>query len=659
LNDNPVDGTDQYFPMTCIDPVSNAIYASWNDARLGTNHQIRSATVTNNGGTVSASRQVSDATWPIVNFGGAPDYGDYNENNGACRANHHYAAWTSQVSPPGFTPASTDPDVFFAVVNDAPVANAGGPYTTAEGTDVGLNGSATDTENDTPFTFDWDFDNDSQFDDATGPTPAFTAVGQDGSFQACVRVTDSVGDSDTDCATVTVTNVAPTVGLSTDAPEDEGGTLTATGTISDAGWLDTLSGTIDWDDGSPVESLSGTLENNRPDATLSYSIGHIFGDNGLYDVEVCGADDDTTTCQSVLVQIDNVDPTVVQDPSQVTEIDEGDSVSALFSFTDPGWLDTYLSNISWGDPAFSPVSGTLNVDPDDPPNPDTGTLSASNQYGDNGVFTVTGTVTDDDGGSGDDSFDVTVNNVDPTAVIDVTGATNINGNSTFIAHAGEAVPFNGDSTDPGSDDLYLSWDWDDGAPAPDVTTAFLLNPPFFDLFPSPNVSPRDVGDSKLHTFGDACLYDVGFASADDDGGSGSDDVAVIIQGNGDRRKSEGYWKNQYAGTGAQDFTDAELACYLEIAAYLSNVFNEVVNVSTFGQASAVLSPQKLASKQLDRALLAALLNFADGSVEYDQVLGGVAFSDAVANAEAARLNPGSTDAELKRHTKILERFNRQ
>ena len=51
-----------------------------------------------------------------------------------------------------------------------PVADAGGPYTVAEGTPLTLDGSAS-----SPAAFyEWDLDGDSQFDDATGVSPTIT-----------------------------------------------------------------------------------------------------------------------------------------------------------------------------------------------------------------------------------------------------------------------------------------------------------------------------------------------------------------------------------------------------------------------------------------------------------------------------------------------------
>ena len=68
-------------------------------------------------------------------------------------------------------------------------------------------------DSDDILTFEWDFDNDGQYDDATGIAPTFSAAGLDGptSRTVGVRVTDSGGLSSTDTATINVTNVPPTI----------------------------------------------------------------------------------------------------------------------------------------------------------------------------------------------------------------------------------------------------------------------------------------------------------------------------------------------------------------------------------------------------------------------------------------------------------------
>ena len=537
-----------------------------------------------------------------------------------------------------------------------PTADAGGPYETTEGANVTLDASGTLGP---ASTYTWDFDNDGEFDDATGQSPAFDRVGQDGSFPVKVKARTVEGFEDEDSSTVTVKNAAPVVSLGSNAPKDEGSLVTVTGKISDAGWLDPLTGTIDWGDGSSVQGVSGTTENVRPDATLQINMSHTYGDNGNFNVKVCGKDDDTTTCNSIVLEIRNVPTKVNYDSSQVKEINEGQTVTVLSHFSDPGWLDTYTSKVNWGTTAFPSENGTLAVTTQGPPE-DVGTLKASRQYGDNGGFDITSSVTDDDGGSGQDVFTLKVNNVDPTAVIDTTGTTVINGQPTFISHAGDPIDFKGNSKDPGSDDLYLSWDWDDGPPSPDHLTMYLVDPPIADPFPSPTVEPRNETDAKTHAFGDACLYAIAFGAQDDDGGTATDNASVLITGNDDKTHPTGWWQHQYKGNGAIKVEPAHLQCYLEMIAYISNVFNEERDASTFEKAHDVLWMKQNGgseTEKLDRELITALLNFANGAIEYDDVVGGATFGNTIIAAENVRLDPAATKKQLQDQTKKLHSFN--
>ena len=233
---------------------------------------------------------------------------------------------------------------------------------TNEGTDVGLTAAGSSDPDGDALTYEWDLDNDGQFDDSTSQTPTFTLVGDNGVFTVSVRVTDTFGSSATDLSTVTVNNVRPVVtSLANDGPKPENTSVSITGVISDAGWLDTLTATVDWGDGAGPQPLVGVLENTRPDATLMFAnVAHTYGDDGVYVVTVCATDDD-------------------------------------------------------------------------------------------GASTVPCGVTP-----------VTIQNVDPTAVIDLTGTVSINGVDTFVANEGEVIPFTADSFDPGSDDRTTTWDWGDG-----------------------------------------------------------------------------------------------------------------------------------------------------------------------------------------------------
>jgi photosystem II stability/assembly factor-like uncharacterized protein len=445
----------------------------------------------------------------------------------------------------------------------APTADAGGPYSTNEGAPVTLDATGSSDPTGQALSYAWDFDADGEFDDATGAKPSFDAVGQDGSFPVAVKVTDTDGSYDVDSATVTVANVAPSLsGLASTSPDNENTVLTVTGLASDPGWLDPLTVTVDWGDGTET-TATGTTENTKPDATLTFTADHTYGDNGTWSVTVCAQDDDTETCAA--------------------------------------------------------------------------------------------------------PFDVRIDNVDPTATINESGATTINGTPTIIGQLGSPVAFSGRSTDPGSDDLTLSWDWDDGAPVPDTSTTYLVNPPAPDPPLSPSIQPRDVTSNVSHTFGQACMYDVGFASRDDDGGTASDTAKVLITGNFKFGRPSGYWSHQYRREGSTDFTDATLTCYLEIVDYVSKVFHEVRDVSTFAKAQKLLFTQaKSVSKrdQLDRDMLTAWLNFANGAVGWAELIDtngdGVVdtpYFQAMYTAEGVRLNPASSGADYDRQRLIMQRIS--
>ncbi|MFQ5874430.1 MAG: PKD domain-containing protein, partial [Dehalococcoidia bacterium] len=109
-----------------------------------------------------------------------------------------------------------------------------------------------------------------------------------------------------------------------------------------------------------------------------------------------------------------------------------------------------------------------------------------------------------------DSVVIEVRNVNPDVTIDA------------VAPAGEGLPmtFSASVRDPGSDDLTLTWTFDDGG-SPVVVTS--LNDPGVgaDPFPSPEVNPRDLEDNQTRTYGDDGAYAVALRVEDDDGGIAS------------------------------------------------------------------------------------------------------------------------------------------
>lgn len=273
------------------------------------------------------------------------------------------------------------------VENQPPTADAGGPYSVDEGASIGLDGSASDDPDDDPLTFEWDLDyNGSTFDvDSSGSaTPTFSAASLDGPnvVTVAVRVTDTEGESAVDTAEVTINNVAPSANLLASDSVDEGDDISvALSDGFDASPADLSAGLeFAFDCGAGYGSFSVVANTTCPTS-----------DNGTVAVRAKVRDKDGGESEySADVTVLNVAP----DLGAISVIGElvpiGTQISASADFTDPGSADTHTATWNWGDgsgPGTVTESGG------------NGTVDDAHTYTAPGVYTVTLTVEDDDGGS--------------------------------------------------------------------------------------------------------------------------------------------------------------------------------------------------------------------------------------------------------------------
>lgn len=396
--------------------------------------------------------------------------------------------------------------------NTAPAADAGGPYSADEGTTINFNGSASTDADGNPLQYRWDFDSDGVWDTAWSESASTTyAYSDDYSGTVVVEVTDQMATV-TDTAVVTVSNVVPSVNAGADQTVDEGDSVSFSGSFSDPGSADTH--TIAWDFGDGTTG-SATLTPN-----------HTYGDNGVYTVTLTVTDDDGGVgSDTQVVTVDNVAPeigafgpytvneNIIANVSATVSDAGSDDLTFVWQFQlGSSENTTYYNNGVSADPASSP-SGTY---------PFSKTDGASHMYGDNGVYTLKLTVTDDDGGSDSYSTTVTVNNVAPTIV----SAGFVQPNAEFILPVVHELTFSGRATDPGSDDLLVRWDWGDGSP--DATKTFYNSGTSNDPYPSPTVNPRDVSSTAKHTYAAPGDYVVTLTITDDDGGSAFTTLMVHV-----------------------------------------------------------------------------------------------------------------------------------
>jgi hypothetical protein len=396
---------------------------------------------------------------PMDNWGAVLTPAKFNAGDIGFKFNQRVITLSS--GDPGSLPVDIDAVeliVYHGPANSPPTASAGGPYSVAEGGSVGLSaaGSSDPDQATATLTFEWDLDNDGLFDNATGISPTFSAAGKDGpdSQTIKVKVTDAGSLSDIAVATVTITNVAPTVGAVSVSPEpsDEGVLVTASASFTDPGVPDTHTCTVDFGAGAGPQpgnvagnicSLSHTYVDDDPTATASDS----------YTVAVTVLDDDGGSgSNSTTHQVDNVPPAVGTVTVDIEPSDEGEAVTASAPFTDPGSADTHECTVDYGD-GSGPVAGTVAAGTCSGPShtyvDDNPTGTASDSY------TVTVEVTDDDTGSHSNTASHTVNNVAPTV-----GTVTV---SPEPSDEGSAVTASADFTDPGADDTFIcTVDYGDG-----------------------------------------------------------------------------------------------------------------------------------------------------------------------------------------------------
>ena len=326
------------------------------------------------------------------------------------------------------------------VNNNRPVVRAGADASLLEGDTLTRSGQFFGGPDDT-------FTATVNYGDGSGSQPlslnankTFTlshTYADNGNFVVRVQVTNQKGEFGTDEFTAVVSNVRPTITLGSAVSINEGDTFISTGRFTDPG-ADTWTATVDYGDGSGVRPLV-------LNADKTFSLTHTYADNGSFTVTVRVQDKDLeagTATQTINVA--NVRPAVSLLLGDKVSLPEGSALSSGGSFVDPG-ADTWTATVDYGDGAGSqPLALTIGA---------TKTFNLGNTYRDNGVYTITVRVTDDDGETGIATLTVTVTNVPPR--VNVGGDVSLNEGDTLLSA--------GNFTDPGADTWTATVDYGDGA----------------------------------------------------------------------------------------------------------------------------------------------------------------------------------------------------
>jgi MYXO-CTERM domain-containing protein len=280
--------------------------------------------------------------------------------------------------------SSAPATVSLTVGNSAPeVALSADSLQPFEGESVHFEAMAVDANMD-PLTFDWDF-GDGTASEEQNPSHAYA---NQGAYDVALTVSDGFVTVQK-MLRLDVQNAAPViVPLESPATAEEGKPLTLRAQASDRGSSDTLSFSWDFGDGSAPAASAETP--------------HTYGDNGVYTVKVTVTDDSGAFTQATReVQVANMPPVPEQVPPRAVR--GGETVELALKATDAAGPRDPLS---W---SLLEGPGTLDAD---------GKYSWTPEPSTQGDHIVRAQVADDDSGTADVLFTVTVTPKDSTTVPD-------------------------------------------------------------------------------------------------------------------------------------------------------------------------------------------------------------------------------------------------
>lgn len=288
-----------------------------------------------------------------------------------------------------------------------PVADAGGPYMTTEGTAVTLSAAGSSDPDGDTLTFEWDLDNDGTFE-TTGDTVSFVRP-DDFAGTVTLRVSDGE-ESSLDTADVVVANVAPTASLQASAMVTHTATLRFAGQPGNTVCLNVTQngamaggGCATRQTGSPDEQLLQV--NFTVDLLQPYSAALTFdteskksGATPVWLVLSDGSEKKVATFNT-----NKNDPSTYQQTLALPDFSGnfsavGHSVTFSGAGSDPG-ADAVAFNWSFGDggSASSSFAG-----------PGAFSDSQTHTFSSPGTFNVDLNVSDDDGGTDSDQITVTI-----------------------------------------------------------------------------------------------------------------------------------------------------------------------------------------------------------------------------------------------------------
>jgi len=355
-----------------------------------------------------------DAGTYLVGVGPDPDEStDVNPRDVSDAMSHVYADDTYRVG----TLTVADDDGGFVVVDFVILVVNGEPQVTTatisdgdEAEPVAFTGAARDPGAD-DLTVCWDWDDTTSecrtyINDGTFPFHAIDSGthvwGDDATYDVELTVTDDDGGSVRVTLHTVIANVAPVPSMTLDAISYfEGSPATVSGLFTEQG-TDDVTLTWTWLFG-PTESLTFYNNGASPDPLKSPAgnapfvgadtMAHTYDDDGVFSLTMEACDDDGGCASTTLpVPVQNLDPVaIITAPAPGSVYAIGEPVTFIGAFTDLGTGDTHVAVWSF-DSTTVPATVTETGG--------SGTVEATYAFSAAGIYLVTLTVLDDDGGAG-------------------------------------------------------------------------------------------------------------------------------------------------------------------------------------------------------------------------------------------------------------------
>jgi PKD repeat protein len=362
------------------------------------------------------------------------EFGDGSPAGSGLAPTHAYAAtgtFTVTLTVNDGTTNSTAATSTVTISNQAPAADAGGPYSGVRNQAIVFSGAASTDPDGDALTYSWDFGDGSPAGSGLAPTHAYAATG---TFTVTLTVNDGTTNSTPATSTVMISNQAPTANAGGPYSGVRNQAIALSGAASTDSDGDALTYSWDFGDGSPAGS--------------GVAPTHAYAATGTFTVTLTVNDGTTnSTAATSTVTISNQVPAANAGGPYSGVRNQAIAFNGAASTDPDGDALTYSWDFGDGSPAGSGVAPTR-------------------AYATTGTFTVTLIVNDGTTNSTAATSTVTISNQAPIA----------NAGGPYTGTRLAAVPFSGAaSTDLDADALTYSWNFGDGGTATGPTPSHLYS----------------------------------------------------------------------------------------------------------------------------------------------------------------------------------------